>query len=155
MPQYNTHQYNTKEYNAHVFVLNLFETITSTDAETNADSMLRQEVITIVDNLQKFFDGQILSDSIVPNDVLLNQAQIVKLDSLALTDTRTMNVLKVLLETMTLSDVRTMMMQTQLADFILMVDTLTKYISDKRLNDSIRLQDWLSIKRQSANTWSD
>ena len=156
MAQYNAAQYNTKQYNASLLYLSLIEAIASTDTDTMSGDYLRSEVITVVDNLQKYFNGQIFSDFVVPTDVLLNEAQLLKLESLGVTDARTMSILAVLLETMTLSDVRTMMMSMSLVDSTVLVDTLTKYISDKRLNDSIRLQDWLSTRKNpAANVWSD
>jgi hypothetical protein len=95
-------------------------------------------------------------DSVLPTDVLLNQAQLVKLETMFLNDFKTFNVLKSLLETMTLSDVRTLVLSRSLNEFVLLVDDLTKQITDKRLTEGFRLQDWISLnKRPAANPWSD
>lgn len=153
---YNEIYYNENCYNAAVLVLALFETLTSTDAKVFDDSVTHAELFTLMDNLQKIFNGAIFNEMLTPSDVLLNQAQIAKLDILALTDVRTASFIKLLLETMTLADVREMVLSRTFGDAVVLLDTLTKFISNKGLNDTIRVQDWLSIKKNPAeNIWSN
>lgn len=154
---YNEQDYNEPLYNDNDIYLIATETVSSTDANDTFDiTSLKTETISVIDNLQKFFYGQIFADSVLPTDVLLNQPQLVKLETMLLSDVKTFAVLKVLLETMTLSDVRIMVQTRSLQEFIVLVDNLTKQIVGKRLNESIRLQDWTSLnKRPAANVWSD
>jgi hypothetical protein len=59
-------------------------------------------------------------------------------------------------ETLGLNDTQALNPMINIIDAILLVDALTKSISDKRLNETIRLQDWLSIKKKpAANIWGD
>lgn len=148
---YNEIYYNENLYNAAVLVLALFESLTSSDARTIDDLQgTLSEAITMADTLQRYFNGAIFNETLTPTDVILNQAQISKLDIMTLTDAFTATVLKSLLETMTLSDLRTMAQSRQFVESLVLVDILTKFISDKRLNDSLRLQDWLNIKKNPA-----
>lgn len=153
---YNEIQYNQNLYNAAVLVLALFETITSTDAQTKSDSLLKIELITIIDVLQKIFNGAIFSETITSSDVRLMKPAKVLLDIMTITDTRVISLLRALPETITLSDLRTLVQNKPLSDFIVLVDVLTKQITDKRLPmDNIRLNDWLEIRNSpQSDPWN-
>lgn len=153
---YNEILYNEYLYNAAILVLALFETLTASDVKRNDDSILKTEIITVVDQLQRFFNGAIFAESILPTAVLLNKPQLVKLETMFMGDFLTFSVLRTLLETMTLSDVRTMVQAKPLSDFIVLVDDLTKQITDKRLPmDNIRLNDWLEIRNSpQSDPWN-
>lgn len=153
--QYNEDLYNSSNYNVGVLALALFESMTASDNRTLSDSQALNELVTLVDVLQKFFGGQILVETATLSDVQLKTYFAEKLDILSLTDARVATVLKTFLETLTLADVRTLALSVQLGDFTILLDDLTKQITDKRLTEGFRLQDWLSTKKRPAeNIWS-
>lgn len=154
--QYNEDVYNSSAYNVGVLVLTLFESLASTDSDINDPSILKTELLTIVDVLQKFFGGQILTETITMSDVQLKTYFAGKLDIMSLTDARVATIGKVLLESMSATDLRTVFMETTKNEFILLVDSLSKFISNKRVDETLRLHDWLSVKKNPAgNIWSN
>ena len=158
MAQYNTFEYNTKQYNATALVLNLFESITSTDANTKSDSALRQETLVLADNLFKLFNtAPFMTDFITATDVRLMQPAKSLPEMITISDVRLIAFFKLLPETITISDVRTALFSKSLQDFIILVDNLTKQITDKRLPmDTLRLTDWLEIRQNpQSDSWGN
>lgn len=154
---YNEQDYNEPLYNDNDIYLTATESISSTDGTDTFDvTSLKVETLTLIDNLQKYFNGAIFADMLTPSDTIINYPQLVKLETITSSDTLVSTVYKVLLETITLTDTRTMDQTRSLVEFILLVDSITKQITDKRLADSIRLQDWISVRKNpAANIWSD
>lgn len=154
---YNFHLYNETNYNAAVLILALFESLSATDDRSMQDfTATKEEMLTLIDTLQRFFNGQILAETLTPSDVLLKDIAISKADLVTLNDLRTALTDKSLTDTVTLSDLRSHFMQTNKVEALLLVDTLQKFISNKRVTETIRLQDWLSVKKNPAESiWSD
>jgi hypothetical protein len=143
---YNEDTYNTNNYNVGILVLALLESISSSDSQVKEDSLLKAELLTLVDQLQKFFGGQYLAETVNMTDTQIKTYMQQQLDTVSLSDARVATLIKVMLETISISDIRTFVQSRSLQDFIVLIDTLTKQITDKRLNmESVRLQDWLRI----------
>jgi hypothetical protein len=62
---------------------------------------------------------------------------------------------KLLSDTITLSDSTSFDSSMQLSDIIFLDENFTKQITNKGLFDSIRLNDWISIKKILSDPWSD
>lgn len=154
---YNAAEYNEIMYNDNDVFLSLIESITSTDGTVpKDDSIVKTELITLIDNLQKYFNGAIFNDLITSSDVRLMMPVKAVADSLSLSDAKVIAFLKNLPETVTLTDLRTIVLQRSLVDFIILIDILTKQITDKRLPmETLRMSDWLSIRNSpQSDPWS-
>lgn len=78
-------------------------------------------------------------------------------ESIASSDTRVDSPLKVLVETITNTDARLLMTNRTFADFLFLIDVVTKSVLNKGFSETVRLNDWLEIERQSQNNsngWS-
>jgi hypothetical protein len=152
---YNEHLYNDNVYNAAIIVMTLTESISSTDVRAYTDSLTRAEAITLMEVLIKMFNGVILSETITEMDVLTKNALLAKVDLLTMTDLRLNNFLKALVETMTIADVRTMAYTTGKVDAVNLVDFLSKQITNKRVTETVKLNDWFTIKNYpQSDPWS-
>lgn len=72
-------------------------------------------------------------------------------ESVASADARIDSPNKLLAETVTNTDARTMLATRAFADFLFLVDVVTKSILNKGLVETIRVNDWLQIERKSQN----
>lgn len=146
---YNAAEYNEIMYNDNDIFMTLTESITSTDGTVpKDDSMLREDLLTLVDNLQKFFNGAMFNDMITSSDVRLMRPAKALVETMTLDDVRLIAFFKALPDTVTLSDLLTFVNSQSLTEFILLVDSLTKQITDKRLpSDFLRLNDWLEMRK--------
>lgn len=66
-----------------------------------------------------------------------------------------LDVEKLLQDTATLSENMVFDSSKQLSDIVFLDESFTKQITNKGLFDSIRLNDWLSIKKILSDPWSD
>lgn len=74
-------------------------------------------------------------------------------DTTTLTDaTISKTIGKGLSDSTSLADTRTQDTVKPLADSVNLVDTVTKSITKKGLSDSIRLNDWLTVKKNPQNS---
>jgi len=154
---YNVAEYNEVMYNDNDLFMLLTETITSTDGTVpKDDSILRTELLTLIDNLQKFFNGAVFNDMITASDVRLMQPMKSLVDSMTISDDRLITFLKSLPETVTLMDTIVFSQARSYQEFILLVDILTKQITNKQLpTESIRLNDWLEIRNNpQSDPWN-
>lgn len=77
-------------------------------------------------------------------------------DSTGLSDLLSpLDVEKLLEDTATLSETMIFDTQKPLSDIVFLDETFTKQITNKGLFDSVRLNDWLSIKKILSDPWSD
>ena len=58
-------------------------------------------------------------------------------------------------EAIAAADARMQTLSRPLVDAMILVDSLTKSITNKLLTDVIKLKDWLSIKKDPADPWVD
>jgi hypothetical protein len=151
---YNEDTYNTNNYNVGILILALLESISSSDSQVKDGSLLKTELLTIVDVLQKFFGGEYLVETISMTDVQLKTYSLNRLESIACTDARVNTTLKVLIETISASDLRTLAYTMNQVDSITLSDFIAKAITDKKFLESIRLQSWLSVKK-TGDQWSN
>lgn len=66
-----------------------------------------------------------------------------------------LDVEKLLQDTANLSEATTFDASMSLSDIIFLDENFTKQITNKGLFDSIRLNDWVSIKKILSDPWSD
>lgn len=66
-----------------------------------------------------------------------------------------LDVEKLLQDTTNLSEAITFDASMNLADIVFLDENFTKQITNKGLFDSIRLNDWVSIKKILSDPWSD
>lgn len=151
---YNEDTYSTNNYNVGILVLALLESISSSDNQVKEDSLLKAELLTLIDQLQKFFGGQYLSETVNMTDIQIKTYMQEKLDTISFTDARVNSAIKVVLETISASDLRTVAYSMSQVDSLTLVDFLAKAITDKRFLESIRLQSWLSVKK-TGDQWSN
>ena len=78
-------------------------------------------------------------------------------DTMTLSDTlQPFSISKELLETLTLSSANTFEIDQVLSDFLFFDEDIKVEITNKALNDSIRLNDWLTVKLKPASEpWGD
>lgn len=181
--QYNESEYNGDEYNLTNYTQTLVETITPTDATVaKSVSMLRTDsqgtadVISDGVSLTAFLETvSILQRAKTPfayNNGMYNQYmynarldedEILLLTIKALNDSisstdflQPFSISKVLLETLTETDVRIMMANKSLLEFLFLSEFFQIEITNKALNDTVRLADWLTIKQNPQTIdWYD
>ena len=156
---YNEQLFNENLYNAAVLLLALFESITSSDTQAKNDTTaIKAEAISLVDSLFKIFnEAPFVTDSITSTDALMNKPIKSLLDIITITDARVMTFLQTLPQTLTISDVRTMILSRSYQDFIVLIDILTKQVTNKQLpRENLRLNDWLRIvNAPQSDPWSN
>jgi hypothetical protein len=156
---YDEQMYNENLYNAAVLLLALFETVTSSDAQNKSDTTaIKAEAISLVDSLFKLFnEAPFATEFITPTDVRLMQPGKNLVDLITITDARVASFIKALPETLTISDVRTVILSRSYQDFMVLIDTLTKQVTNKQLPiESLRLNDWLRVvNAPQSDPWSN
>lgn len=60
-----------------------------------------------------------------------------------------------LADNVTVSDTTVKEHTKALSEFVFLLDSLTKQVTNKGLSDSVQLIDWLSKNRDNETTWSD
>lgn len=181
--QYNEDLYNGSSYNLTEFSTTLMESVAPVDATITKDiSSLRTESQGTADaiggsaSLQAFLEtitiyqrantpfaynngmyNQFMYNARADEDEILLMATKALIDSITSTDTLgDFSVAKELLETMTESDVLSVTPQMILDDFIFLSEFHRIEITNKALNETLRVADWLSIERQPVNNeWGD
>lgn len=180
--QYNESQYNGDEYNLTNYVSILTETltpsdtltfsveITKTDSQGTADAIsdgvslaAMLDTVTIYQRAHTPFaynNGQynmFMYNVRADEDEILLMAIKAMTDILSLSDSLTpLDVEKVLPETATLADALTLSSHILFLDFLFMGDFLSVSVTNKALFDSVRMSDWLTVKRNPQNAeWFD
>lgn len=181
--QYNESLYNGDSYNLTNYTSTLVETIAPTDSgvafsigvvktesQGTADAIGGSaslqaflETITILQRAQTPFAynngtyNQYMYNARLDEDEILLMATKALMDSMTLTDfLQPFSIQKELLETISDIDTVTFMASSSLLDLVI-CDALAKVeISNKAVNETVRVADWLSIERRPANNeWGD
>lgn len=79
-------------------------------------------------------------------------------ESITSADGRVDNPLKLLAESITNTDARLMVTTRAFADFLFLIDVVTKAVLNKSFTEAIRVNDWLEIERKNQNNgngWSN
>lgn len=182
--QYNSTTYNAGEYNITAHDVNLSDILTETDNLSKMPGIIRTDSQSSVDALSDGVSLAAFLDTITirhqasygnpynsfsyneatynavfdDDEVLLQIGKFLDGDSVTLMDTVGSFVLeKTLLETITGSDVITSFDSVKsLLDFVFMSELFTIQVTNKALNETLRLADWLSIERNpQVNNWGD
>lgn len=181
--QYNSTTYNAGEYNITAHDLNLSDILTETDELSKMPGIIRTDSQASVDalsdgvSLAAFLDAVTIRhqatygnpynsfsyneatyNAVYDDDEVLLQIGKVLEDTTTLTDAIGPFVSeKVLLETITGSDVITSFDSVKsLLDFVFMSELFNIQFTNKALNETLRLADWLSIERNpQVNNWGD
>jgi hypothetical protein len=155
---YNVNLYNEAEYNASTLLIGLQDSMSSTDVISGLQfERLLFESQPLVDNMLRFFNqvDEMALDYFNPEDEATIEFNKGVVDAVATTDApAVISFIKVLLENMSPADVATMVLTTTKSEAIVLSDTVAKAITDKVLPESMRLQDWISV-RKTGNGWGD
>lgn len=180
--RYNDTQYNAGEYNFTLFVQNLSESMTESDTLTKSvisvrtESQATADVLSDSQSLAAFLEtvsilqratygvvynsvgyNEAMYNATVDNDELLLQIGKVLQDSVGSTDAiTTLNAIKGLIESITETDVLLFIQSPMFNDFVFLSEFIRIEITNKALNETLRLADWLTIKRKpGSNEWYD
>lgn len=155
---YNLNPYNIAPYNGGYISLDLNEALSPSDfIDTEDFKRLLVESVPLVDNMLRFFNqvDEMNLDYFNTEDEATIEFNKGLLESAVTTDAPiVVSFVKALLETMSPADVATFVYTTSKLESVVLSDTLTKYISNKGLGDSIRLQDWVRIVK-TGDVWGD
>jgi hypothetical protein len=182
MAQYNDFQYNGEEYNLTAYVQSCTETVTASDDLTKSVSITRTDSQASADalsgngNLAAFLETvSILQRAKTPfyyngggynwymynarldeDEVLLFVNKVLS-DAMSLSDFLAPFVIEaVLSETISDADTLSFSTDTSFYDFVFLSEYFRIEITNKALNDTLRVADWLSIERNPANSeWYD
>lgn len=155
---YNAMMYNENLYNAGILILNLTESISSSDSQEPYAQLAKVDVITLAESITKILNNDPYFDDIVPLDVVVKflTSKPMTGEFVSLSELITIALDKQLApETITLIDSINRLIETAYYDIVFLDDVLTKQITNKGLFDSVRLNDWLSAKLDPASQWSD
>lgn len=155
---YNLNPYNIAPYNGGYISLDLNEALSPSDfIDTEDYKRLLVESVPLIDNLLRFFNQVDEMGLDYLNTTDITDIEFIK----AVTDTLGTNdapvvvsFVKLLLESMPLADVATFVYTTSKVESVVLVDTVTKAISDKRLSEGLRLQDWIRLTK-TGDVWGD
>jgi hypothetical protein len=177
---YNADLYNDNEYNLTAYVEQLTESIASSDSLSKlfglvrTDSQNTSDLLSDQASLAAFHDTvSIFQRARTPfmyngglynwymynlrldEDEILLMAMPVLYDAVGSTDTlMPFSVYQVLLESMAYSDLLTTTSMPVLMEFLFSSDYNHVQMSNKALNATLRLNDWLEIAKPSADQWS-
>lgn len=153
---YNEQDYNAPLYNDNDLYVSLTESVSSADARTYMDSLAKTDLVTLVENLIRYFNGQILSDIVsTPDNMVKTSIKTLSESVIPTDDTVTRTFMKNLVEILTPADVRTFFYYMQKVDAVNLVDALSKQITNKRVGDTVTLNDWFTIENNpQSDPWS-
>jgi hypothetical protein len=181
-PQYNAVQYNTASYDATVLLYTLTDSQGSSDARVaEADPVLLDAEMTMAALVSSVLNGKFefvtlsepeatapaIYNTFSYNARMYNQpsaagfAKVViapKLDVLIPTDSISSlaSFFRTLPESLSASDITSILSEIRLAEAIVIEDSLTKQITDKRMTAAIRLNDWLEVKQSpQSDQWGN
>lgn len=180
---YNQTQYNSGEYNLTIYDLSLLETITPADTITKSVSIARAESVGATETignyvgLQAFLDELMSLNTVSRLPAQYNSCQYNTsmynvrfgddgmtvmvgknlIDLFTLTDAALyFSINQLLTELLLLSDTLSFIPDILFVEGVFMPDTLRVEVSNKALDATIYLSDWLSIKRNPVNEeWGD
>lgn len=183
MAQYNTDAYNDTQFNLTQFAVGLLETVTPTDtltkeigivktdsealADVISDGVNMAAMLETVNILQRartphMYNGGLYNwymyNTRLDDDEILLMAQKALTDSFTSSDAITsINAIKVLLETLTPADSLAMsQILAPFIEFLFSFDAVRAEISNKALYDTIRVNDWLTIRHTPfVEYWHD
>lgn len=180
--QYNSTTYNSGEYNITAHDLTLSDSFSETDVLTKqifavkTESQPSVDALSDADSLAAFLDtitilqratygnpynsieyNAAMYNRTVDNDEVLLQVTKVLQDSITSSDfIAPFSVQKSLLETITETDTIIFFSDLMLNDFVFISEFIRVEITNKALNETLRLADWLSIERNPVNNeWYD
>ncbi len=156
MAHYNSKKYNDTAYNITTTLKSLVDSLSLSDdiskqvLQLLSDSTTTSDTIT--DDLYKLLEDYILHAD-VESVLFLTD----KLEVMNLTEDLQIAFQKSLVESLTLAESfnTTWFAERLFQDIIFLDESFSKQVTNKGLFDSIRLNDWLSVKLSPANQWSD
>jgi hypothetical protein len=155
---YNLNPYTVSPYNGGFINLQLTDTLTSSDfIDTEDYKRLLVESVPLIDNMLRFFNqvDEMALDYFNPTDTATIEANKAAVDAVATTDAPVVvSFVKILLENMSPADVRTFVYTTSKNESVVLSDFVTKSITNKGLPETLRLKDWISL-RKTGSTWYD
>lgn len=181
--QYNESQYNGDEYNLTNYTATLTESITPSDGTVaksmsivKTDSQAAADALSDGISLTAFLDtitilqrahtpfaynngmyNQYMYNSRLDEDEVLLMATKVLSASVTASDfMQPFSISKKILESLSETDTILFSTETTLDDFVFLSELMRIEITNKALNDTLRISDWLSIKRNPQNVeWYD
>ena len=155
--QYNTGRYNEHQYNTDFYSLLLSDSLSATDSDVVKDIFITKSDSTSLSESQVVDDTlAVLTEVITSTDVRTLIPYLTEVETITLSGTLLpFTISQVLLDTITLADVKTFSMATCLMDFLFFSELIKVEITNKALNDTIRLNDWISIKKPFVEYWRD
>lgn len=173
-PQYNGIQYNEAQYGFAELALNLFDTVTPSDATiTKVISLSLTDTQVIVDVLAKAITMAALTESVGSSDddnlgSLYNIPQyntiqygiggsgygfmkkmiVTKSEAITSTDTLVTEAQKLFTEAISSGDTLIKNPMPRLTESVFMAEIFQREISNEALNDEIKIADWIIIERK-------
>jgi hypothetical protein len=154
--QYNSGRYNEHQYNTDFYSLLLSDSLAPSDSLTKYVFIVKLDSSSLSDSRTMSDTVHNLLETITSSDVRKMLPQLTKSETVILSDVLLpFSVYKALSETVTLSSVITFDVSQILMDFIFFSEYIKVEITNKALNDTIRINDWLSIQKSPVSHWHD
>jgi hypothetical protein len=153
--QYNSGRYNEHQYNNDFYSLSLLESLSESDTISKSISIVKTETESLADTHILNDTMSALLETLSSSDIRLMLPYLTEVETLALSATFSPLPEKLCAEILNLSASLTSDVATVLIEFIFFNSDIRVEITNKSLQDQVRLNDWLELRKPFVEYWHD